>query len=354
MINLNLKKSILVVFGILSIAISGFAQETDAVVVDEVVAQVNDSVILLSQINREIKNATDAFVQQGKSEAESKALVEGQRGQLMANLINEELMLQRGKDMGLEKTVDEKINIRLLELMQQFKLSSIDALYESMRQQGVDPEVLKQSWKKEIMREEVFRNMVDGPTYWGLSEKELKEFYEKNKAKFNTPATVTISEIFMSYAGKDPEAVRTKAKELVTQINAGGDFEALAIANSDRPDVENTRGKAGKFILPDVDPKFVKAMEGVAIGKVTEPIEVENGIEIIRIDGREEGSTESAYNESIVRATLLEQKLPEARIKFLGELFDDAYVKIRESYKDAILPFLKPDIKPTEKQSASK
>ena len=47
-----------------------FAQETEAVVVDEVVAQVNDGVITLSRIKREIKQTIDAVVAEGKKTKE--------------------------------------------------------------------------------------------------------------------------------------------------------------------------------------------------------------------------------------------------------------------------------------------
>ena len=38
--------------------------------------------------------------------------------------------------------------------------------------------------------------------------KEIKEYYAANKAKFTKPATVTISEIFLSFAGRDKEEVK--------------------------------------------------------------------------------------------------------------------------------------------------
>ncbi len=66
-----------------------FAQETEAVVVDEVVAQVNDGVITLSRIKREIKSSIDSIVAEGKmTKEQAKTEVESKQGELIANLIN--------------------------------------------------------------------------------------------------------------------------------------------------------------------------------------------------------------------------------------------------------------------------
>src|SRR5436853_7927347 len=74
------------------------AQETQTKVVDEVVAQVNDGVITLSRIKREMKDAVDSFVQQGKTKAEAEKMVQDKQGELIANLINEELLVQKAKE----------------------------------------------------------------------------------------------------------------------------------------------------------------------------------------------------------------------------------------------------------------
>ncbi|MCB1025013.1 MAG: SurA N-terminal domain-containing protein, partial [Acidobacteria bacterium] len=208
---------------------SAFGQETEAVVVDEVVAQVNDSVITLSSINRELKNAIQGIMQQDKkTEAEAKAEVDGKMGQLIANMINEELLFQRGKEMGVEKTVEARINERFLGMMREFNLKSLDELYAAMRSQGVEPDALREEFRKRYTQDEVWRNQVDSVVYWASTEKELKDYYEKNADKFKTPATVTISEIFLSFAGRDKAAVIEKAKQITAQLRGGANFETVA------------------------------------------------------------------------------------------------------------------------------
>ena len=86
-----------------------FAQETDVTVVDEVIAQVNESVITLSQAKLEFKTIIDSYTSQGKSKKEAEALVETKKGQIIANLITEELLLQKGKEIGVERNVEAQL-----------------------------------------------------------------------------------------------------------------------------------------------------------------------------------------------------------------------------------------------------
>ncbi len=71
------------IFVIAILAFSGstiFAQESETKVIDEVVAQVNDSVITLSQVKREMNDTVDSTVKEGKATPEeARAAVESEK-----------------------------------------------------------------------------------------------------------------------------------------------------------------------------------------------------------------------------------------------------------------------------------
>src|SRR5438045_4055037 len=108
-----------------SLAAAASAQETQTKVVDEVVAQVNDSVITLSHVKREMKDIIDADVQKGRNRDEATKYVEEKQGELIANLINEELIVQKAKDIGIDREIEAAINQRLLDLMKQNNLKTV-------------------------------------------------------------------------------------------------------------------------------------------------------------------------------------------------------------------------------------
>ena len=348
--------SAIFIIAILAFANSAvFAQENEAKVVDEVVAQINNSVITLSQIKREMNEAIDSFVKEGKTPEEAKALIESKQGELIASIINEELILQKGKDLnGLEADVEAQINGRFIEIMKQQNIKSLDALHKAMEASGVDPQGIREVWRKQITKDIVLQREVDSKVYYGWTPKEIKSYYEANKAKFTKPETVSISEIFLGFAGRDETAVREKAKQLLLKLRSGGDFAALAVENSDRPNVKETKGKAGTLNIKELDKVFAEPLKNVKVGGISELIEMPEGIEILRVDARTNASNESVFDENEVRKALTYEKLPDERKKFMTSLREDAYIKISENYRPMVSPIFFADDRKAEVKKSEK
>jgi len=326
------------------------AQETEAVVVDEVVAQVNDGVITLSRIKREMQGAIDSLVQEGKTREEAQKIIEGKKGELIANIISEELLIQKAKETSSDSDVEAQVSRYLSQKMKELNLKTIEELNQAMTAAGVDPEQFRQGMRNQILRDMVFERQVDGPTYWSIPTKDIKEYYEKNKDKFTKPETATISEIFMTFAGRDEKAVREKAKALVAQLRSGANFEKLCLENSERPDVAQTKCKAGTFEVKSLDPRFAKPLETVKVGGYSDPIDVDDvGVEILRLDERTKASSESFFDENAVRRVIAFERIPEARKKFMATLRKEAYIKINETYRPLVSPILFADDRKTEK-----
>lgn len=320
---------------------SAAAQETDLKVVDEVVAQVNDNVITLSAVKREMQEIVASLVKNGgKTQEQAQTEVNGKMGELIANLVNEELVLQKGKELGIDAEVDAEINQRFLQMMKENNLRSLDKLFEAMRGENIDPEQLREMWRRQLTKDFVLQRDVDAKVYWGWTAKEIKDYFEKNKVKFTKPETVTISEIFLNFAGRDEAALREKAKKIVEQLRAGGDFEKLAVENSDRPDVNTNKGKVGVLKVSELTEVFSKPLKGLKIGGVTDPIEIAEGIEILRVDERSAASDESVFDESEVRKAMTYERLPEERKKYLVILRQESYIKINETYRPLVAPLL--------------
>jgi len=334
--------------------LSIFAQETEQKVVDEVVAQVNDGVITLSRVKREMNDVVSSFVQEGKTPEQANAEVESKKGELIASLINEELVMQKGKELGVESEIESQINQRFAEIMKQQNIKTLDALYQEMQKTGVDPQAIRDLWRKQFTKDLVMQREVDSKVYYGWSPQEIKSYYEANKAKFTKPETISLSEIFLSFAGRDENAVREKAKQIVAQARSGADFGKLAVENSDRSDVAATKGKAGTLNAQDLDAKFKKPLENVKAGGVSDPIETVEGIEILHVDERTKASSESFYDEAEVRKAMTYEKLPDERKKYLANLRNDAYIKINETYRPLVAPLLFTETKKAEVKKASK
>lgn len=320
-----------------------FAQESEAVVIDEVVAQVNDGVITLSRIKREMADIIEGLKQQGKTPEAAKAEIDSKQGEIIANLINEELLMQRGKEEGLEQEVEAEINRRFVQMMKENNLKTLEQLYTAMRTQGLEPDVIREGWRKQFTREMVIYREVDQKVYWEASAKDLRDYFNANKDKFTKPENVALSTIFLNYAGRDEAAVKEKAKQIIARARKGEEFAKLVVENSDDPGAKENKGVVGKFNLPELNDVITKAIKNVKAGDVTEPIELEGGIQIVRVDERVEASSESFFDEDAVRRALASEKIPQGRKKFLSDLRQDAFIKVAETYRAIVMPHLNKD-----------
>lgn len=340
------------IFLIAVLAVSGIsaaAQETELKVIDEVVAQVNDGVITLSRVKREMNEAIDSLVVEGKKTREqATAEVQSKQGEMIANIINEELLLQKGKDIGVDSDVEAQINQRFTEIMKKENIKSLEVLYKEMEKSGVSPTEIRENLRKQYTREAVFQREVDSKVYSGLNSKEVKSYYEANKTKFTKPETISISEIFLGFAGRDEAKVREKAAQLVAKARGGADFGTLVAENSDRENAKTTKGKNEELNIKDLDEKFAKPLAALPVGGITDPIEMPEGIEILRVDNRSKATSESVYNENEVRKILTYERLPNERKKYMSQLRTDSYIKLNETYKPIVSPILFADDRKTE------
>jgi len=319
------------------------AQETELKVVDEVVAQVNENVVTLSGIKREMKEIVAVLIESGKTREQAEADVESRKAELIANFINEELLLQKGKELGIEADVDAEINARLTQKMKEMNLKSVDKLYEAMRNANIDPDQIREAWRKQLTRDFVLQREVDSKVYFGWSSKEVKDYYEKNKSKFVKPETVNLSEIFLSFAGRDEAAVKEKANQLIKQAREGADFVKLVMENSERDDKLQSKGSVGKFTydqLKEINEKLVAPVKATKAGGVTDAILLDEGIEILRVDERTAASSESVFDESEVRRAMTVENIPAERKKYFVTLREESYIKINETYRPMVAPFL--------------
>jgi len=243
----------------------------------------------------------------------------------------------------MDSEIENAINQRFVEIMKENNVRTIEALYEEMRKQNIDPQDVREMWRKQIIRERVIQREVQAKTYWEPTATQVKEYFEANKAKFTKPETISFTELFLGYAGRPDEAsVLAKANELVQQIRGGANFDEIAKANGDKPIVApNTNGKTEKANAETLNDVLKGPLKATKIGDVTEPIVINDlGVLILRVDSREAASSESFFDENAIRGAMLQERFPEAQKKFFISLRENAYIKIADSYRPIVAPIL--------------
>lgn len=338
--------AIAAVLFVFAVGTTAFAQEGEVQVVDEVIAQVNDDVITLSMLKRETQERIDALKQNGMTEQQARDEVTKRQAELIATLINEKLLLQKGKELDLANEIEAEVNRRMLQIAQEQGINSIEKLYQAMRDAKLDPDEVRRTMRTEMMKQAVFQQEVDRRVYLGFSSDEVKKYYDTHLDKFRKPETVKLSEIYLTTNGKDETAVKTRALELIMQARAGADFGALAAANSEREKngqrtAPQDKGSVGEFEMPSLREDLVAALKDVKVGGVTDPIRTSDGYQILRVDERTPAGATPVFNDNRVREQMLSEHQPKERDDYLQNLRNEAFIKITDSYRDSVAPLLK-------------
>jgi parvulin-like peptidyl-prolyl isomerase len=331
-------------------AVAASAQEEGVPrVVDEVIAQVNDQVITLSMLKREMREAADALRAQKPelTQEQAEAEIAKRQNEIIVALINEQLMVQKGKELGLAEDVEAGVNRRLLEIAQQQGIKTIEQLEEAMRSDHLDPATVRQTMRTELMKSQVLGSEVDRKVYFSITDSELRTYYDAHKDTFRKPETVTLSEIYLTTVGKPEAEVLARAQKLVAQLRAGADFKATATTQSEREDdkgqrvAQKTGGLVDTFAVREVTNKpIADAIKDLKPGGVSDPVKTDQGYIILRVDARTPAG-EPTFDENKVRETIAYERLPKERENYLRKLRQEAYIELAPNYRAAVLPLLK-------------
>ena len=319
------------------------AQEGEPVVIDEVIAQVNDGIVTLSQVRREMNERTQMAVQNGMPLDQAKAEVEKKKFELIAILINEQLLLQKGKELDFNQRVEDEVNNRMLKVARENNIKTIEELCQAMKQSGLSCEDTRRTMRIEIMKQAVLESEVDSVVFFSFSTDALHKYFDAHKDKFVKPESIDLSEIFLGLGGKPEADVKALAEKLVGQLRGGADFCTLAAAYSERAPGPNGQKpcKVGLFQAPDLRPDIAAAVRDVKAGGVSNPLKTDEGYQILRVDARNAGSNTATFNENQVRGAMTEEVIEKEREKYLQKLRNEGYINIAVNYKKEVEPLLK-------------
>ena len=123
-------------------------------VVESIIARVNDRIITSSDYSRALKELEQEDEQRGASMQQESL----DRKHLLRNLIDQQLWLSKGKELGI--TGDTELIKRLDAIRKQYHLASIDDLRKAAQEQGVSYEDFKANIRNQIITQNVMRQEV--------------------------------------------------------------------------------------------------------------------------------------------------------------------------------------------------
>jgi len=124
------------------------------------------------------------------------------------------------------------------------------------------------------------------------------------------------------------EEAKHKAEILKERLDNGADFAELARSSSN--DLSATKGGDLGWLYPgDTVPDFEKAMDGLKINEISQPVKTPFGWHLIQVLERRVADASQERQRMVARQALRERKSDEAYQDWLRQMRDRAYVEYR-------------------------
>jgi peptidyl-prolyl cis-trans isomerase SurA len=274
---------------------------------ESVVVTVNDDIISTYDI---VQRMRLLIVTAGIQPTEQN-LPELQR-EAMRSLIDEHLEMQDLRNEGKTQKFDliasdAEVEDEIAQIARSNNTSAAQILAQ-LAAQGVGAQTFKDQLRAEIS----WRGWIHG-RYGNrlvVGQDQIKAFEKRQEAEASKPQ-YEISEVFIdaARAGSEAQAMQGAA-ELITQIQKGAPFAAVARQFSNSPSAANG-GQVGWISQGEMPPEVDKALEDLRPGQLSAPIPVKDGAYIILLQDRRAGGATAVVRLEQAAVALSKTATPE-------------------------------------------
>ncbi len=285
-----------------------------SVVVDRVVAVVNNEIITLSDLQRE--------------EALRKVDPKQDEHLLLEDMIDRKLQMAAAKRDGMDVT-DKELADAIADIM---KRNSFDAkaFEAALAKEGLTVEQYKTELREQMTISRVFNKYVRAGV--AVNEAETQDYYNRNIKNYALPEEIRVRQIFFRLSENatpaETAAVKKKAEAALARARKGEDFTRLVKELSESENA-GQGGDLGFMQRDQILPEIAEAVKGLKAGEAAGPIRFGGGFNVIRLEEiRTPARPFEKVKDEITKA-LYEEKLENTYRSWLQTLRSDSHIENR-------------------------
>jgi peptidyl-prolyl cis-trans isomerase SurA len=265
-----------------------------AEIIEQVLVKVNGEIITKTELEQRQVAALRQRMQGKQIDPESlkndetlkKALSEV-TPQLLVNAIDEILLLQRGRELGM-RLGDDQFKQVVSNIRKEQGLQDDAKFQQALAQENMTMDDLRKQLERQMLIEQVQRQEIGSKL--SITEEEARQYYAKHPEEFTNSASVTLREIFIEVpaetggvnVAKDDEA-KQKIEEVRARAVKGEDFAKLAAEVSSSSSKANG-GLIGPFSHEDMSPQLLALVEKMKPGDLTQAIRTPKGYQLFKLE----------------------------------------------------------------------
>ena len=270
------------------------------ILLDEVIASINDEVIMSSELEGRVHEVLDRIKESGQAVPPQDEVIAA----TLERLIIERIQLLKAKQAGVRFS-DAEVNQAINEAAKRQNKTMQDLLDEG-QQSGVMPADFRQRVREQMLIGRVQEGHLNKRI--SISEQAVDNFLNTEQGRSWATPDLQIGHILLPVASESSNEEVAKIQEEILniyfQIKNGEDFKSLAIAKSkgNKASQGGDLGWKKASQLPDI---FVSATENLSPGQTSEPIRSAAGFHLLKLYNRRGLASSNLVQQHNVRHILL-------------------------------------------------
>ena len=245
---------------------------------DSIAIVVNNDVIT----SKELEDKINYYKNQIRLSSGSISDMDGLKKQVLERMIRDKIQLQQAAQLGIQ--IDDISLNRMIDAMAQKNNLSISQLRTTLQQEGIDFADFRNQTREELIIQELQKRMVADKV--NVTPQEIKQLLESNVAQDKSGTEFHLLHILIATpenaSPEDIQLAQKKADNIYQQLLEGADFKQLAIRESNGSNALNG-GDLGTRKANELPEIFLKAIEGLQQGDVSEPVRSASGFHLLQL-----------------------------------------------------------------------
>jgi peptidyl-prolyl cis-trans isomerase SurA len=294
-------------------------------VLDRVVAVVNDEALTLSEVQEEGQPVIRKIFQDFVGVERDRRVEEAQK-RLMDDLIDRRLMYQVAKREGMLPSPSEVSSS--IEELKRTNNATDDAQFRALlRAEGLTLEQIRRSIGERLAIGRLLARQIRSAII--LDEDEMLKYYQDHPEQFQRAPEASIRHILVPVSrGTEEAAARALAEEALAKIRAGADFAQVARQYSGSPTRERG-GDLGTVRKGELAPEIEAAAFNLPAGAVSPLIRTGAGWNLIQVDSvRTETLAPYADARESIRDRLFQEKFEARRKEWVEGLRARSFIQV--------------------------
>jgi len=314
----------LLVIGLgLALTIGAGSVSAQRVLLDRIVALVDEGVVLQSELNRRIVEIRENAARANSALPEPEQL----SNEVLDSLILENIQMQLAERVSIRFN-DDEIN-RILGTMAENNNMSFDEYLDVLNEAGVYL-LTREQVRKQMTMQELQRGMVNRRIQ--ITEQEIDNFLNSEMGREIMAPDYLVEHMLIPVGGEETVTAKQEklryTADLLARINEGENFAAVRAAASQARLFEVNATEFGWLKAEALPNLFREIVEGMEIGDAEGPIEAGNGFHLIQLTNKA-GGAEQMVKQTNFRHIMLtpneirdEQQTEDAIREFRQQIVD--------------------------------